>query len=253
MARERICCSVGTRASFSKWHRKHAEAEQPPTRCPLRKRPTWNSQSQTMDVSCAARWRRQVRTVRGFSIAARCIGGLRTKLKLTGAGRTARQRRRRGIRVSERLAITCGASSAKDCASHACRRPPRPRSDRRDRTQRKENVAARTKRKLLRRQPRPQAEESSPLLLRLAPDSAKNLIPRDPNRTVAVKLVKSTRQLLALRRCDGHSVRRGGKAVPDLLQELQTLFGAQLSDIDCVHSRSIRRDMMQWTPAPATA
>jgi hypothetical protein len=72
----RSCLRVGTQPNLSQWHTQQRGLPQPPTRWPLRKRPTWSSQTQaTASPRCVRRWLRHTLMVRNFSTAALFIAG----------------------------------------------------------------------------------------------------------------------------------------------------------------------------------
>jgi hypothetical protein len=54
-----------------------------------------------------------------------------------------------------------------------------------------------------------------------------NLFPWNANRTFPIKLIQPTVKFLSLRLCQRYRSWAGGKAVPQLLQELEPFFGAK--------------------------
>jgi hypothetical protein len=59
-----------------------------------------------------------------------------------------------------------------------------------------------------------------------------DLFPRNANRTLPIKLIQPTVKFFSLRRRQRYGTWARGKAVPQLLQELEPLFGAKGRYVD---------------------
>src|SRR5439155_7882897 len=76
-------------------------------------------------------------------------------------------------------------------------------------------------------------------------NAAKYLFPGNPDRAVAIQLIEPAVQLVTLcvRQWDG--LRRRGETVPELLQEAQAFFGAEVGNVYRPHGISIRA-LRKW-------
>lgn len=79
----------------------------------------------------------------------------------------------------------------------------------------------------------PQLPDGRVVALGLATaDAPLNLLPRNANRALPIKLIEPTVKFFSLRLRQRHCSRAQGKAVPQLFQQLEPLFGAKGLYID---------------------